>query len=142
MSPVSRKPATLLAFVLPLFLLASAALAVTGNTLNPSGSVAAGSIFCTDPPIGLDNSTYVTYNTYGSASGSVKWSVWYGTNSTNTTSYTKLFALQGFAFGASVNQTAYPVLTGFPLYFITCLNNDSGSSVSFSICASNQTSCP
>jgi len=73
---------------------------------------------------------------------SVKWSVWYGTSATDTTNYTKLFHLQGFAFGAIVNQTNYSQLTGFPLYFITCLNNNSGVSVSFSICASNQTSCP
>jgi len=140
-SRIQCVPATL-AFAALLLLTASGLRAQSGNTLRPSGSLNDGAIFCTDPPIGLDNSTYTTYNTYGSANGSVKWSVWYGTNATDSTNYTRLFHGQGFAVGAIVNQSNYPVLTGFPLYFITCLNNNSGSSVSFSICASNQTSCP
>jgi len=52
--------------------------------------------------------------------------------------------LQAFALGATVNQTNYPTqLTSFPLYFETCIRNNSGGTVAnWSICGSNQTSCP
>jgi len=93
MSPKVKSLVAVLAFAVPLFLVASALQAVSGNTLRPSGNLGAGSIFCTDPPIGLDNSTYVTYNTYGSADASVKWSVWYGTSATDPATFAAVIAV-------------------------------------------------
>lgn len=93
--------------------------------------------------IGLDNSTYVDYNTLASANASVRISIWYGTDPSSDLNYSQLTSSQAFALGTTVNQTNYPSqLTSFPLYFETCIRNNSGSMVTANFCASNQSTCP
>jgi len=118
--------------------------AVSGATDRQSGTNLAVSAIQCSAIIGLDNSTYVNYNTYASASSSVAISVWFGTDPSSDVNYTNLFKFNAFAVGATVNQTNYPSqLTSFPLYFETCIRNNSGGTVAnWSICGSNQTSCP
>jgi hypothetical protein len=115
---------------------------VQGEKVTVNGTLTAGQILCGDI-IGLDNSTYINYNTYATSTASVKFSVWFGTDPSSNADYTRLFFDQAFAIGATVNQTNYPTeLTSFPLYFQTCINNNSGGSVTYSICENNEGSCP